>query len=373
MSIKSRLKQVEKAAGVVELCLWCKHQLVLYSDYIKRIKPDDMLIYPCRNCGFPFYVVLVGYSELERELIRELHLTERSERKSLEQRKRFYALQIYIYVLPRSREIREIGEKEEKRLRETAPATISARQQVKLLDEWKAVQAQIESVRRQKRTEEEDAERESRRAVSAPTMAVLHSVKAENLRDSELHYLKVMAGLEAIIFGDTLRERGIRLNHAKPRYVLKRRNERRKSASAKSAGNGRDRRGKSATVSRGRSLELNLVDPTIVGQAKGCSTMGWENRNGNLYYYRKERDGSRVRSVYIGSGETAHLISKLEAMRHEEIKMKLLHQRNLREMDEQVDNLIERHGKAADVLLTATLLAAGFHTHHRQWRRKRNG
>lgn len=101
--------------------------------------------------------------------------------------------------------------------------------------------------------------------------------------------------------------------------------------------------------------------------------MGWENRKGKLYYYRKKREGSRVRSIYVGSGETAHLISELEAMRHEETEMKRLHQRNLREIDEQADNLIERHGEAAEVLLTAALLAAGFHTHHRQWRRKRNG
>jgi hypothetical protein len=206
MSIKSRLKQVEKAAGVGELCLWCKHQLVLYSDFIKRIKSDDLLTYPCRNCGFPFYIILDGFSERERELIRELHLTDRNQRKTLEARKRFYALQIYIYFLPRSREIREIGEEEEKRLRSTVPPTASSRQQVKLLDEWKGVQAQIESVRRQRRTEEEDAEREGRRAVSAPTMAILYDVKAENLSDSELHHLKVMARLEVIIFGDTLPE-----------------------------------------------------------------------------------------------------------------------------------------------------------------------
>jgi hypothetical protein len=101
--------------------------------------------------------------------------------------------------------------------------------------------------------------------------------------------------------------------------------------------------------------------------------MGWESRSRNLYYYRKERDGSRVRSVYVGSGETAHLISQLEAMRHEETEMKCLHQRNLREIEEQTDHLIECHGEAAEVLLTATFLAAGFHTHHRPWRRKRNG
>jgi hypothetical protein len=101
--------------------------------------------------------------------------------------------------------------------------------------------------------------------------------------------------------------------------------------------------------------------------------MGWETRNGNLYYYRKERDGSRVRSVYIGSGETAHLISQLENMRREETRMKLLHQKNLREIEERADRVIEAHGEAAEVLLTATLLAVGFHTHHRQWRRKRHG
>lgn len=31
--------------------------------------------------------------------------------------------------------------------------------------------------------------------------------------------------------------------------------------------------------------------------------MGWELRRGKLVYYRKVRDGRRVRSVYCGSGE----------------------------------------------------------------------
>ncbi len=101
--------------------------------------------------------------------------------------------------------------------------------------------------------------------------------------------------------------------------------------------------------------------------------MGWENRNGKLYYYRKERDGTRVCSIYIGSSETAHLISKFEAMRREEKEMKRLHQRKLREIDERADQVIESHEEATQVLLTATLLAAGLHTHHRQWRRARNG
>lgn len=206
MSIGSRLTRIEKQTGIGELCLMCKHELVLYSDLIRRTKPDDLLVFSCRDCGFPRRVVLDGFSEHERGLIGELVLTDRKERKTFEERKRFYALQIYIYVLPRSREIREIGEVEEKRLRETVPPTLSSKRQVKLLDEWKGTQAQIESVRRQKRTEEEDMERESRRAVSAPTMAVLKSVKDENIHDADLHYFKVMAGLEVIIFGAALAE-----------------------------------------------------------------------------------------------------------------------------------------------------------------------
>lgn len=47
------------------------------------------------------------------------------------------------------------------------------------------------------------------------------------------------------------------------------------------------------------------------------------------------------------------------------------YQRNLREIDERAD--IDSHGEAAEILLAATLLAAGFHTHHRQWRRTRHG
>lgn len=41
--------------------------------------------------------------------------------------------------------------------------------------------------------------------------------------------------------------------------------------------------------------------------------MGWEQRGTNLYYYKKEREGSKVKSIYVGRGEVAHMISKLES------------------------------------------------------------
>ena len=37
--------------------------------------------------------------------------------------------------------------------------------------------------------------------------------------------------------------------------------------------------------------------------------MGSEQRCSNRYYDRKEREGLRVKSTYVGHGEIAHLIS----------------------------------------------------------------
>lgn len=41
--------------------------------------------------------------------------------------------------------------------------------------------------------------------------------------------------------------------------------------------------------------------------------MGWERRGTHQYYYRKERDGSRVKSVYVGRGEIANMISQFQS------------------------------------------------------------
>jgi hypothetical protein len=40
--------------------------------------------------------------------------------------------------------------------------------------------------------------------------------------------------------------------------------------------------------------------------------MGWEQRGNNSYYYRKERDGWRVKSTYVGRGEIAHMVPQIQ-------------------------------------------------------------
>jgi hypothetical protein len=102
--------------------------------------------------------------------------------------------------------------------------------------------------------------------------------------------------------------------------------------------------------------------------------MGWETRErGGRYYYRKERDGSCVRSVYVGAGLFGQSAAMLSNLKRENREMERLAIR--REVERQssvesrfaaVDDLMESH-------VTAALIASGYHQHKRQWRRKRNG
>ena len=99
--------------------------------------------------------------------------------------------------------------------------------------------------------------------------------------------------------------------------------------------------------------------------------MGWEQRGNHSYYYRKEREGSRVKSVYVGRGEIAHLISQiqstsplLERLARSAHSEAVKSQKNEAAM-EQVSDLVR-------LITEAALLSAGFHTHKRQWRKRRN-
>lgn len=101
--------------------------------------------------------------------------------------------------------------------------------------------------------------------------------------------------------------------------------------------------------------------------------MGWEQRGTNSYYYKKERDGSTVKSVYVGKGEIAHMVSKLQSSSVE--LEKLTRAKKSIETNElaHVEAILDRAIELTQLFTQATLLVAGFHTHHRQWRRKRNG
>jgi hypothetical protein len=99
--------------------------------------------------------------------------------------------------------------------------------------------------------------------------------------------------------------------------------------------------------------------------------MGLEERDGRLCYYRKERRGTRVRSVYVCTGETARLLSLLDASRAQEEKLKQELTKMERKQFEAHDSAVEHACSMIETLTSAALLAAGLHTHKRQWRRRR--
>jgi len=100
--------------------------------------------------------------------------------------------------------------------------------------------------------------------------------------------------------------------------------------------------------------------------------MAWETRGSGSYYYRKVRIGDRVRSEYIGAGYVAEALAELDD----------IEERGRRAVASEWRAAVEseRDSSAALVLtdnlvrsaVAAVLIANGFHTHNRQWRRKRD-
>ena len=99
--------------------------------------------------------------------------------------------------------------------------------------------------------------------------------------------------------------------------------------------------------------------------------MGWETRGNGRYYYRKVRDGGRVRSEYIGAGLAAEMLAEVDEFDRQ--------RRQLEDEGRRAEVDAERHTAAtlAEVdrmvqdLTAAALIAAGYHAHRRQWRRQR--
>jgi signal recognition particle GTPase len=99
--------------------------------------------------------------------------------------------------------------------------------------------------------------------------------------------------------------------------------------------------------------------------------MGVEQRKGNLYYYRKRRDGDRVVSEYVGGGLVVSLVERQaeieRAQRAAELAQRHAERMSLAEIDRQMDQF----SNLVDSVMAAELLTLGYHQHKRQWRRRR--
>ncbi len=99
--------------------------------------------------------------------------------------------------------------------------------------------------------------------------------------------------------------------------------------------------------------------------------MGWERRGNNQYYYRKHREGSHVRSVYVGQGEIAVLTAQLDEMQREQNETLRARERKEQRAFDTFDQSIDTLSRLSSTLTEAVLMAAGFHQHKRQWRKQK--
>ena len=100
--------------------------------------------------------------------------------------------------------------------------------------------------------------------------------------------------------------------------------------------------------------------------------MGWEPRErGGLYYTRSRREGCRVVREYVGSGEIAELLAHADETRR---RVRDLERARGRAEVERLEGLAapaRELDEAAEVLVRAHLLAAGWHGHKGEWRMRR--
>jgi hypothetical protein len=101
--------------------------------------------------------------------------------------------------------------------------------------------------------------------------------------------------------------------------------------------------------------------------------MGWEQRRGRSYYYRKVRVGGRVRSEYAGSGMLGELCAAEDDTKRREQASERAADRATRQGEAVIDRQLSDAESAIAAMALATLLAAGYHRHKGQWRKRRCG
>jgi len=98
--------------------------------------------------------------------------------------------------------------------------------------------------------------------------------------------------------------------------------------------------------------------------------MGLEQRGNGMYYYRKERRGKQVVSVYAGRGDFGTLFAALDRETRAERESIRQDERRARADVAHADKIIKELDDTLVVLVRAHLVTQGYHTHKGQWRRE---
>jgi len=99
--------------------------------------------------------------------------------------------------------------------------------------------------------------------------------------------------------------------------------------------------------------------------------MSLEQRSGRFYFYEKRREGRRVVSRYIGSGELAFVAAEISDKERQEHERQRRKKQKTHNEQKEIDQQLTRAERSLANILRAILGAAGFHQHKGQWRKKR--
>ena len=101
--------------------------------------------------------------------------------------------------------------------------------------------------------------------------------------------------------------------------------------------------------------------------------MGWENRGGKRYYYRKKRIGRKVSSEYLGADR-----SVIQAIENKFTQLKQTNVSDPLDPMADLDTLFRSAHKDLrvieqwlDFIYSSVMMVSGYHQHHYQWRKKR--
>lgn len=101
--------------------------------------------------------------------------------------------------------------------------------------------------------------------------------------------------------------------------------------------------------------------------------MAWETRRGKQYYYRTRRskDG-RVRKEYVGTGLAAMAAAKADEEAREAKRQEREQIRRIETQVRPLKELMNELDEGVRLLMAGTLLAAGYHNHRGNWRKRRD-
>ena len=99
--------------------------------------------------------------------------------------------------------------------------------------------------------------------------------------------------------------------------------------------------------------------------------MSYEARGSHRYYYRARKVDGRVVKEYVGHGPAAEVMAAQDEASRVERRAAAEVRRTRQSQLTDLDRVTDATGASIETLLRASLVAAGYHRHHRgEWRRR---